>query len=51
MATEMNSDENVMVQVIDESKGKGLFALRDFRKGKIPIEEILILVVKWSLKW
>lgn len=39
MATELNSDENVMVQMISESKGRGLFALRDFRVGETLFRE------------
>ena len=48
MATEMNSDENVMVQMINETKGKGLFALRDFRKGETLFREKPLVGVQFS---
>lgn len=48
MANEMNSDENVMVQFINESKGRGLFALRDFRKGETLFREKPLVSVQFS---
>lgn len=44
----MNSDENVMVQMINETKGKGLFALRDFRKGETLFREKPLVGVQFS---
>ncbi len=48
MATDMNSDDNVMVQMINESKGRGLFALRDFVKGETLFREKPLVSVQFS---
>ena len=44
----MNSDENVLVQEINEYKGRGLFALRDFRKGETLFREKPLVSVQFS---
>ena len=48
MANELNSDENVMVQMINESKGRGLFALRDFQKGETLFREKPLVSAQFS---
>jgi len=48
MATDLNSDENVMVEMINESKGRGLFALRDFRKGETLFREKPLVSAQFS---
>lgn len=44
----MNSDDNVMVQVISESKGRGLFALRDFRMGETLFRDKPLVSVQFA---
>merc|ERR1712156_1331088 len=48
MANDLNSDDNVLVQQINEYKGRGLFALRDFRKGETLFREKPIVSSQFS---
>ena len=48
MANDLNSDDNVLVQNINEYKGRGLFALRDFRKGETLFREKPIVSCQFS---